>query len=220
MRPAVPTVKDASASAQPDRRVHSREAGREETPGSLPRPTAGRWRGAPISTCTDCRPRRSRWTNSSTTRRRTPTKSSIDRLLASPRYGERWGRYWLDLVRYADTSGFETDHFFITAWRYRDWVIESFNRDKPYNTFVQEQIAADEMWPTNMDLEGHSKLPEGKRREPPPADRHQPVHDRFVPHRVHILRRPVSRRMAGRRGGHGGRGVPGADGRVRAVPRS
>jgi hypothetical protein len=61
----------------------------------------------------------------------------IDRLLASPRYGERWGRYWLDLVRYADTSGFETDHFYVSAWRYRDYVIESFNNDKPYNTFVQ-----------------------------------------------------------------------------------
>src|SRR5581483_2357923 len=86
----------------------------------------------------------------------------IDRLLASPRYGERWGRYWLDLVRYADTSGFETDHFFITAWRYRDWVIESFNRDKPYTTFVQEQIAADELWSTSMELEGSSKLPKEK----------------------------------------------------------
>jgi hypothetical protein len=86
----------------------------------------------------------------------------VDRLLASPRYGERWGRYWLDLVRYADTSGFETDHFFITAWRYRDYVISSFNEDKPYNTFVQEQIAADELWSTNMDLEGSSKLPKEK----------------------------------------------------------
>ncbi|HMC65929.1 MAG TPA: DUF1549 and DUF1553 domain-containing protein, partial [Gemmataceae bacterium] len=86
----------------------------------------------------------------------------IDRLLASPRYGERWGRYWLDLVRYADTSGFETDHFFITAWRYRDWVIKSFNDDKPYDTFVQEQIAADELWSTNMDLEGTLKLPKEK----------------------------------------------------------
>jgi hypothetical protein len=86
----------------------------------------------------------------------------IDRLLASPRYGERWGRYWLDLVRYADTSGFETDHFFTTAWRYRDWVIQSFNADKPYNTFVQEQIAADELWSTNLDLEGTLKLPKEK----------------------------------------------------------
>lgn len=86
----------------------------------------------------------------------------IDRLLASPRYGERWGRYWLDLVRYADTSGFETDHFYITAWRYRDYVIKSFNTDKPYNTFVQEQIAADELWSTSMDLEGTSNTPKEK----------------------------------------------------------
>lgn len=86
----------------------------------------------------------------------------IDKLLASPRYGERWGRYWLDLVRYADTSGFETDHFYISAWRYRDYVIKSFNTDKPYNVFVQEQIAADELWSTNMDLEGTSNLPKEK----------------------------------------------------------
>jgi hypothetical protein len=86
----------------------------------------------------------------------------IERLLASPRYGERWGRYWLDLVRYADTSGFETDHFFVTAWRYRDYVIGSYNADKPYTTFVQEQIAADELWSTDMDLEGTLKLPKEK----------------------------------------------------------
>jgi len=86
----------------------------------------------------------------------------IDTLLDSPRYGERWGRYWLDLVRYADTSGFETDHFFTTAWRYRDYVIRAFNTDKPYNTFVQEQIAADEIWPHHIDLEGTSKFPKEK----------------------------------------------------------
>ncbi len=87
----------------------------------------------------------------------------IDRLLASPRYGERWGRYWLDLVRYADTSGFETDHFYVSAWRYRDYVIESFNNDKPYNTFVQEQIAADELWPGALDLDGTQHLSKEKR---------------------------------------------------------
>lgn len=90
-------------------------------------------------------------------------RSLIDRLLESKRYGERWGRYWLDLVRYADTSGFETDHFYTTAWRYRDYVIESFNADKPYTIFVQEQIAADELWPTDMDLEGTLELPLEKR---------------------------------------------------------
>ena len=86
----------------------------------------------------------------------------IERLLESERYGERWGRYWLDLVRYADTSGFETDHFYTTAWRYRDYVIESFNRDKPYTDFVREQVAADELWSTDMDLEGTLHLPPNK----------------------------------------------------------
>jgi mono/diheme cytochrome c family protein len=78
----------------------------------------------------------------------------VDRLLASPRYGERWGRFWLDVVRYADTGGFETDIYFANAWRYRDYVIKSFNDDKPYNQFVQEQIAGDEIWPDNLDLQG------------------------------------------------------------------
>ncbi len=86
----------------------------------------------------------------------------IDGLLESPRYGERWGRYWLDLVRYADTAGFETDHFYTTAWRYRDYVIKAFNDDKPYDVFVQEQIAADEIWPMNLDLEGTLKTPHAK----------------------------------------------------------
>ncbi|NOT60527.1 MAG: DUF1549 domain-containing protein, partial [Acidobacteria bacterium] len=86
----------------------------------------------------------------------------IDRLLASPAYGERWGRYWLDLVRYADTGGFEHDLYFPNAWRYRDWVIKSFNDDKPYDQFVQEQIAADEIWPNDLDLAGSYEVPKQK----------------------------------------------------------
>src|SRR5262249_588829 len=86
----------------------------------------------------------------------------IDRLLASPRYGERWGRHWLDVVRYADTGGFETDVYFLNAWRYRDYVIDSFNADKPYDQFVQEQIAADELWPDNLELDGSYDLPKQK----------------------------------------------------------
>jgi cytochrome c553 len=88
----------------------------------------------------------------------------VDRLLASPRYGERWGRHWLDVVRYADTGGFETDIYFPNAWRYRDYVIESFNEDKPYDRFVQEQIAGDELFPDNLDLNGGFKIPEDKQR--------------------------------------------------------
>jgi mono/diheme cytochrome c family protein len=86
----------------------------------------------------------------------------VDKLLSSPRYGERWGRFWLDLVRYADTGGFEHDLYFPNAWRYRDWVIKSFNDDKPYDQFVQEQIAADEIWPNDLALEGSYELPKQK----------------------------------------------------------
>ncbi|MBY0507235.1 MAG: PSD1 and planctomycete cytochrome C domain-containing protein [Bryobacteraceae bacterium] len=69
----------------------------------------------------------------------------VDRLLASPRYGERWGRHWLDVARYADSTGNDEDHRYPYAWRYRDYVIESFNNDLPYNQFIREQIAGDLM---------------------------------------------------------------------------
>ena len=69
----------------------------------------------------------------------------IDRLLASPHYGERWGRHWLDVARYADSSGFEHDRDRPNAWRYRDYVIDAFNEDKPYDRFIKEQIAGDEL---------------------------------------------------------------------------
>jgi hypothetical protein len=71
----------------------------------------------------------------------------VERLLASPQYGERWGRHWLDLARFAESEGFKADEPRPNAWRYRDYVIQSFNQDKPYDRFVQEQIAGDEMWP-------------------------------------------------------------------------
>jgi hypothetical protein len=69
----------------------------------------------------------------------------IDKLLASPHYGERWGRHWLDVARYADSNGFEHDYDRPNAWRYRDYVIRSFNQDTPYNHFLAEQIAGDEL---------------------------------------------------------------------------
>lgn len=67
----------------------------------------------------------------------------IDTLLESPRYGERWGRHWLDVARYADTNGMDEDIAYTSAWRYRDYVIESFNKDKPFDTFIVEQLAGD-----------------------------------------------------------------------------
>ncbi|MES2696202.1 MAG: PSD1 and planctomycete cytochrome C domain-containing protein [Verrucomicrobiota bacterium] len=69
----------------------------------------------------------------------------IDRLLASPHYGEKWGQHWLDVARYADTSGFANDFARGNAWRYRDYVVRSFNADKPYDQFVREQLAGDEI---------------------------------------------------------------------------
>ena len=71
----------------------------------------------------------------------------VDRLLASPHFGERFARHWLDIAHYADTHGFERDKRRETAWRYRDYVIDAFNKDKPYDQFLKEQIAGDVLWP-------------------------------------------------------------------------
>ncbi len=76
----------------------------------------------------------------------------IDRLLASPHYGERWARHWLDLARYAESEGFKSDETRPNAWRYRDYVIQSLNGDKPYDRFVREQIAGDEIWPNDPNV--------------------------------------------------------------------
>jgi hypothetical protein len=78
----------------------------------------------------------------------------VDRLLASPRYGERWGRHWLDVVRYADSNGMDDNLAYSDAWRYRDYVIRSINSDKPFNRFLEEQIAGDliaELEPAHRD---------------------------------------------------------------------
>jgi hypothetical protein len=76
----------------------------------------------------------------------------VDRLLASPRYGERWARHWLDTVHYGETHGYDKDKPRLNAWPYRDYVINSFNSDKPYSRFVQEQLAADALFPDQPEL--------------------------------------------------------------------
>lgn len=99
-----------------------------------------------------------------------------DRLLQSPHYGERWARHWLDVVKYADTAGYDKDKLRPHAWPYRDYVIKSFNDDKPYARFVQEQIAGDVLFPGTQDgilglgfiaagpwdWIGHAEVPESK----------------------------------------------------------
>lgn len=77
----------------------------------------------------------------------------VERLLASPHYGERWARHWLDVVRYAETEGFEYDNYLPGAWRYRDYAIDSLNADKPYDQFVREQVAGDELAPDDRTMQ-------------------------------------------------------------------
>jgi len=101
----------------------------------------------------------------------------VDRLLALPSYGEKWARHWLDVVRYAESNGFERDNEKPFVWRYRDYVIKSFNQDKPYNRFVAEQIAGDELPEKTAD----SQIATGMLRLMPwddePADRKQHFFD-------------------------------------------
>ena len=81
----------------------------------------------------------------------------VDRLLASPRYGERWGRHWLDVARYADSNGFDENIAHGNAWRYRDYVVAALNRDKPFNRFVIEQLAGD-LLPFDSEAQQHEQL--------------------------------------------------------------
>ena len=75
----------------------------------------------------------------------------VDRLLASPEYGVRWGQHWLDLAHYADTNGFELDAERPDAWRYRDWIVRSLNADLPYDRFLVLQLAGDDLKPGDHD---------------------------------------------------------------------
>ena len=92
----------------------------------------------------------------------------VDRLLASPHYGERWGRHWLDVVHYGDTHGYDKDKRRDNAWPYRDYVIAAFNADLPYGRFIREQVAGDVLLPD--DRRGaiatgvHRRRPLGLRR--------------------------------------------------------
>ena len=82
----------------------------------------------------------------------------MDKLLASPHYGEKWARHWLDLVRYAETNSYERDNPKPHAWRYRDYVIRAFNEDKPYDRFLREQLAGDEIYPGDADAAHRHRL--------------------------------------------------------------
>ena len=82
---------------------------------------------------------------------RAATEKLVDRMLASPHFGERWGRYWLDVARYSESTGMERNCTFTQAWRYRDYVIQAFNQDKPFDQFIREQLAGDLLPAANED---------------------------------------------------------------------
>ena len=82
---------------------------------------------------------------------KTAKKELIEKLLTSPAYGERWATHWLDVVRFAESDGYRADDFRSSAYLYRDYVIKSLNQDKPYNQFVREQLAGDEIDPQDFD---------------------------------------------------------------------
>ncbi len=88
-------------------------------------------------------------------------RTVVQRLLASPRFGETWARHWLDLVRYADTKGHEFDHPIPQAWRYRDWVVRALNNRLPYDAFVREQLAGDLLSEPRRDAEGRNESVQG-----------------------------------------------------------
>jgi hypothetical protein len=129
----------------------------------------------------------------------------IDRLLDSPRYGEQWGRHWLDVVRFAESDGYEYDMHRPDGWRYRDYVVQSFNQDKAYNQFVTEQLAGDE----NQSQRRH--IPHCGRIQSPRISAQE-------------RRQPGSRELTGRSphrdDQHRRRGTPRRDDRMRALPRS
>src|SRR5205814_408530 len=81
----------------------------------------------------------------------------VDRLLATPQFGERWGRHWLDVARYADSNGLENNLPYENAWRYRDYVVRAFNEGKPFTQFVREQLAGD-LLPSNSDEQCYEQL--------------------------------------------------------------
>ena len=145
VRPELPKVKDVAWAKTPidrfilagleDQGLAARAGGRARSADS-----PGVFRS--VGSAADARGSRER---SSPTRRRDAYERLVDRLLASPHYGERWARYWLDLVRFAETNGYERDALKPNAWQYRDWVIRALNDDKPYDRFVLEQLAGDEL---------------------------------------------------------------------------
>ena len=127
----------------------------------------------------------------------------VDRLLASPRYGERWSQHWFDVVRYAETDGFKNDWLRPDAYKYRDYVIRSLNNDLPYDRFIREQLAGDELEPNNPQALIATGL------------------NRLYPDELNASDlSAAAARIAQRRDRRHRLGIPRADARLRPMPRS
>ena len=150
VRPTVPSVKDRNAIRNPiDAFIRSRL----ETEGLRPAPDADRITLIRRLTydLTGLPPTPEEVDAFLADNTRDAYERLVDRLLNSPRYGEQWARHWLDLVRFGETNGYERDSAKPFAWRYRDYVIDAYNRDKPYDQFIREQLAGDEIQPTSAE---------------------------------------------------------------------
>ena len=141
-RPAVPSVRDR---AWPDNAIDNFILARLDAEGIAPSPEAGKatlLRRVSLD-LTGLPPTLGELDAFLQDNRPDAYERAVDRLLASPHYGEKWARYWLDLARYADSDGYEKDRSRPWAWRWRNWVIDAFNRDRPYDEFTIEQLAGD-----------------------------------------------------------------------------
>ena len=202
VRPPLPRGEEHRLGEDADRRLRPRAAGEGGAEARRPRPTRSRCSAGcrldliglpPTLAGGRCVPRRHS--------RRTRTSKQVERLLASPHYGERWGRHWLDAARYADSDGYEKDKP-RQVWFYRDWVVDALNRDLPYDRFVIEQIAGDLLPNADAGPDRRDRLP--AQLDDQRGRRHRP---RAVPHGGDV--RPHGRRRQGR---------PRPDHPVRPVP--
>ena len=150
---APPTVKDRGLGAEPGRRLRPGEAGRARAGSPRRRPSAAEWLRRVTFDLTGLPPSPEEVEAFEGDPSPDAYERVVDRLLASPRYGERWAQHWLDVVRFAETEGFEYDRHIPDAWRYRDYVIDSLNRDKPFDRFLVEQIAGDEIAPEDRECQ-------------------------------------------------------------------
>ena len=153
-RPALPPRAGPGVGQESHRCLRAGQAGSQRLEARGWKPEAGSPRRRPglasscagsISTWLDCPPNLEEQEAFLTEPSEANYRQTIEDLLSRPAYGERWARHWLDLVRYAESNGYERDGAKPHAWKYRDYVIRSFNRDKPFDRFVLEQLAGDEL---------------------------------------------------------------------------